>query len=161
MDRLPTLHVFEGVFSLFLWVLQVAPQNWLYLPCLTCLYALFSVRTHPPLSERCLCTPNIILLFHWTTPAFQRVLLNPFDRRGYTLLWAHIIKSSHQLPVLCKYFKPLSSSFEQQNSSIYSYIYLFHLLKTVLFAQWQENWVCHGHCTFLGVKISIVFSPLH
>lgn len=58
-------------------------------PCLTCLFnltgcMLFSisaVQIWPPISERCLLTSNISLLFHVTIPAFQRVLLKPFHRR--------------------------------------------------------------------------------
>lgn len=45
MDRLPTLHVFEGVFSMFLCFASCSSKLILpalfNLPCLTCLYALF------------------------------------------------------------------------------------------------------------------------
>lgn len=90
--------------------------------CLTCLFnltgcMLFSisaVQTWPPISERCLLTSNISLLFHALPyQLFREFCSSLFIEERYMPSWAHMT-SSYRLHVLCKYLTVLAVPFNHK-----------------------------------------------
>lgn len=110
MDRLPTLLCLRGLSHCFRefskLLLKIDLPALFNLPACSFLFSLFKHNLH-------FLKDVLALLTSFCSSPEQHqldwVLLNPSDGRGYTLLWAHIMKSSHQLPVLCRYLTLLAA----------------------------------------------------